>query len=302
MKNDQQALNTANANLSSARSTVRPTAASRATGLQASAVQQSQAQEQVAMAQAQQVRVQIGKGGDRFADRRRRREPQHQPRRVPGQPPDLHAAAGQPDLRGAARFERSKSRRIAKRRAGDRHRARPQRHAAFRGPRHRRAQPDQSRVDRFPGQGAARRIRGRSCAPGWSCKGRSRRCRCAACAFRSPPLPTTITTRVMTVQQDGSVKTVKVAESGSDGTTSVVSGAIRRNAHRQQRPDQRRRRREGLLPAVKFSLTRLFIKRPTLVFVIIALMVFARHPLDGDDRQGALSRRQPADRDDLGRL
>jgi hypothetical protein len=28
----------------------------------------------------------------------------------------------------------------------------------------------------------------------------------------------------MTVQQDGSVKTVKVAEGGSDGTTSIVTG------------------------------------------------------------------------------
>ena len=111
--------------------------------------------------------------------------------------------------------------------------------------------------------------------PGMVVKGRSRPFRCAASACRSPRSPTTTTTRVMTVQTDGTVKTVKVAEVGSDGTTSVVDGHRSGNAHRQQRPDERRRRREGFVPAVKFSLTRLFIKRPTLVFVIIALMTFA---------------------------
>jgi HlyD family secretion protein len=61
VRNDQQALNSANANLASARSTVQANGTISGQGLQASAVQQSQAQEQVALAQAQQVRVQIGK-------------------------------------------------------------------------------------------------------------------------------------------------------------------------------------------------------------------------------------------------
>jgi HlyD family secretion protein len=61
VRNDQQALNSANANLASARSTVAANGTISGQGLQASAVQQSQAQEQVALAQAQQVRVQIGK-------------------------------------------------------------------------------------------------------------------------------------------------------------------------------------------------------------------------------------------------
>jgi HlyD family secretion protein len=61
VKNDQQALNTANANLASARSTVQANGSLSGPGLQSSAVQQSAAQEQVALAQAQQVRVQISK-------------------------------------------------------------------------------------------------------------------------------------------------------------------------------------------------------------------------------------------------
>jgi multidrug efflux pump subunit AcrA (membrane-fusion protein) len=61
VKNDQQALNTANANLASARSTVQANGSLSGPGLQSSAVQQSSAQESVALAQAQQVRVQISK-------------------------------------------------------------------------------------------------------------------------------------------------------------------------------------------------------------------------------------------------
>ena len=61
VKNDQQALNTANANLSSARSTVAANGTLSGQGLQSSAVQQSAAQEQVAISQADQVRVQIAK-------------------------------------------------------------------------------------------------------------------------------------------------------------------------------------------------------------------------------------------------
>ncbi len=61
VKNDQQALNTANATLAGARSTVQANGSLSGPGLQSSAVQQSAAQEQVALAQAEQVRVQIGK-------------------------------------------------------------------------------------------------------------------------------------------------------------------------------------------------------------------------------------------------
>lgn len=61
VRNDQQALNTAQANLASARSTVAANGSLSGGGMQAAAVAQSRAQEQVAMAQAQQVRVQIGK-------------------------------------------------------------------------------------------------------------------------------------------------------------------------------------------------------------------------------------------------
>ncbi|MBV8067321.1 MAG: efflux RND transporter periplasmic adaptor subunit [Candidatus Eremiobacteraeota bacterium] len=61
VKNDQQALNSATANLESARSTVHANGTLSGQGLQSAAVQQSAAQENVALAQAQQVRVQIAK-------------------------------------------------------------------------------------------------------------------------------------------------------------------------------------------------------------------------------------------------
>lgn len=61
VRNDQQALNTANSTLSAAQSNVQANGSLSGSGLQASAVQQSQAQEGVALAQADQVRVQIGK-------------------------------------------------------------------------------------------------------------------------------------------------------------------------------------------------------------------------------------------------
>jgi HlyD family secretion protein len=60
-RNDQQALDSANANLASARSNVQANGTLSGQGLQAASVRQSQAQEQVALAQAQQVRVQIAK-------------------------------------------------------------------------------------------------------------------------------------------------------------------------------------------------------------------------------------------------
>ncbi len=79
---------------------------------------------------------------------------------------------------------------------------------------------------------------------------------------------------VMVVQNDDTVKTIKVAEVASDGTP-LWSRRRSGNARRDERSDELRRRRKGLVSAVKFSLTRLFIQRPTLVFVIVALMIFA---------------------------
>jgi multidrug efflux pump subunit AcrA (membrane-fusion protein) len=61
VRNDQQTLNSVNANLAGAKSNVQANGTLSGQGLQAAAVQQSQAQEQVALAQARQVRVQIGK-------------------------------------------------------------------------------------------------------------------------------------------------------------------------------------------------------------------------------------------------
>jgi RND family efflux transporter MFP subunit len=59
--NDQQSLETANSTLAGARSNVQANGTLSGQGLQASAVQQSAAQEEVALAQADQVRVQIAK-------------------------------------------------------------------------------------------------------------------------------------------------------------------------------------------------------------------------------------------------
>lgn len=61
VRNDEQALSSANANFASAKSTVQANGTLSGGGMQAAAVQQSRAQEQVALAQADQVRVQIGK-------------------------------------------------------------------------------------------------------------------------------------------------------------------------------------------------------------------------------------------------
>lgn len=61
VKNDQAALTQASASVASARSNVAANGSLSGEGLQSAAVQQSAAQEQVAQAQAQQVRVQIGK-------------------------------------------------------------------------------------------------------------------------------------------------------------------------------------------------------------------------------------------------
>jgi RND family efflux transporter MFP subunit len=61
VRNDQQAVNTANSNVAAAQSNVQANGSLSGQGLQSSAVQQSAAQEQVAVAQANQVRVSISK-------------------------------------------------------------------------------------------------------------------------------------------------------------------------------------------------------------------------------------------------
>jgi HlyD family secretion protein len=61
VRNDEQQLNSAQAALSAARSNVAANGSLSGQGLQSSAVDQSKAQEQVALAQAQQIRVQIAK-------------------------------------------------------------------------------------------------------------------------------------------------------------------------------------------------------------------------------------------------
>jgi len=61
VRNDQQTLNSARAGLQAAQSNVQANGSLTGGGLQSSAVAQSAAQEKVALAQAQQVRVQIGK-------------------------------------------------------------------------------------------------------------------------------------------------------------------------------------------------------------------------------------------------
>ena len=131
VRNDQQALNTANANSGRRRGrTSQANGSLSGNGLQAAAVQQSQAQEQVALAQAEQVRVQIAKATivspiDGVVVNRN-----INPGEYPGNRRDLHAAAGQSDLCGAARFERT-GREHRKRRSGDRRRRGSQRQRAI---------------------------------------------------------------------------------------------------------------------------------------------------------------------------
>ncbi len=61
VRNDRQTLNSAQATVAGAQSNVQANGSLSGSGLQSSAIAQSQAQEQVALAQAQQIRVQISK-------------------------------------------------------------------------------------------------------------------------------------------------------------------------------------------------------------------------------------------------
>lgn len=222
VRNDQQALNSANANLASARSTVQANGSLSGEGLQAAAVRQSQAQEQVALAQAQQVRVQIGKATlvspiDGVVVNRNLN---------PGEYPGsrelftlqqinpiyavLHASSEQvarivngvsatitaPDIAGAQRF----SGRVV----GVLNEINPG------------STDFQVKVQLA---NPLRRLR-----PGMVVQGTI-----ATTPIRGVRVPATAFTddnhdAMMTVQADGSVKTVQVAEVGNDGTTSVVTG------------------------------------------------------------------------------
>jgi multidrug efflux pump subunit AcrA (membrane-fusion protein) len=224
VRNDQQALNTANANLSSAQSNVEANGSISGNGLQAAAVRQSQAQEQVALAQAQQVRVQIGKASivspiDGVVVNRN-----INPGEYPGNRQIftlqqvnpiyavLHASSEQvgsiangapasvvaEDLNGSAHF--------AGHVAGVLNEINPG------------STDFQIKVLlQNPGQ----RLR-----PGMVVQGTV-----DAAQVRGVRVPVTAFTddnhdAVMTIQSGASVKTIKVAELGSDGTTSVVSGLI----------------------------------------------------------------------------
>jgi multidrug efflux pump subunit AcrA (membrane-fusion protein) len=99
VKNDVQAVSSAQASLQSAQSTVQANGSLGSGGLEASTVAQSRATEQVSLAQAQQQRVMIEKATIR--------QPQPEPRRISGYAPDLHAPAGRSDLRDPARLGRA---------------------------------------------------------------------------------------------------------------------------------------------------------------------------------------------------
>ena len=222
VKNDQQALSTVNANLESARSTVQANGNLSGQGLAASTVQQSQAQEKVAMAQADQVRVQIAKAAivspiDGVVVNRNIN---------PGEYPGNREIFTLQQVNPIYAMLHASSEEVSSVETGSLATV---------------TAPDLSGMQRFSGrvtgvlnqinpgstdfqvkvllQNPEQRLR-----PGMVVQGSI-----AALPVTGVRVPTTAFTddnhdAVMTVQQDGSVKTVKVAESGSDGTTSVVTG------------------------------------------------------------------------------
>ncbi|MGA7354093.1 MAG: efflux RND transporter periplasmic adaptor subunit [Candidatus Cybelea sp.] len=222
VKNDQQALSTANANLESARSTVQANGNLSGQGLAASTVQQSQAQERVAMAQADQVRVQIAKAAivspiDGVVVNRNIN---------PGEYPGNREIFTLQQVNPIYAVLHASSEEVSSVETGSLATV---------------TAPDLTGMQRFTGrvtgvlnqinpgstdfqvkvllQNPQQRLR-----PGMVVQGSI-----AALPVTGVRVPTTAFTddnhdAVMTVQQDGSVKTVKVAEGGSDGTTSVVTG------------------------------------------------------------------------------
>jgi hypothetical protein len=261
VRNDQQALTAAQAALASARSNVAANGTLGSNGLQSSSIEQAKAQEQAALAQAHQERVQIAKAAiyspiDGVVVNRN-----SQSRRVPGLASDLHAAAGRSDLRDPARLgksDRGHHGRLARRRDG----LRSARRQTL-GNGRRRAQSDRPRFDRLSSQGRDGQPR-LAAAPG---HGRRRPDRAAP--VRGVRVPATAFTddnhtQLLAVTATARSATVKVRESRRGQLRARSSRALRRHARYSRRTNQRRRRTEG---RDSMSLTRLFIKRPTLVFV-----------------------------------
>ncbi len=222
VKNDEQALNTANANLSTARATVAANGSLSGEGLAASAVQQSAAQEKVAMAQAQQIRVQIGKAVivspiDGVVVNRNIN---------PGEYPGNRQLFTLQQVNPIYAVLHASSEQVARIQNGA--------VASI-------TAPDLGATRAFAGHvtGVLNQINPgstdfqvkvllpnprRVLRPGMVVQGTIE-----TTPIRGIRVPVTAFTddnhdAVMTVQQDGSVKTVKVAETGTDGTTSVVAG------------------------------------------------------------------------------
>lgn len=222
VRNDQQSLNSANANLAAARSAVVANGSLSGAGLQASAVQQSHAQEEVALAQAQQVRVQIGKAAivspiDGVVVNRNLN---------PGEYPGNREIFTLQQIDPIYAVLHASSEQIARIEGGS------------------------SATIEAPDLGGTRRYRGRVTGvlnqinpgstdfqvkvqlsnpggrlrPGMVVQGSV-----GAIAVHGVRIPATAFTddnhdAIMTVQPDDSIKTVKVTELGSDGTSSVVDG------------------------------------------------------------------------------
>jgi HlyD family secretion protein len=222
VQNDQQALNTANSNLAAAQSNVTANGSLSGQGLQASAVQQSAAQEKVALAQADQVRVGIAKASivspiDGVVVNRNLN---------PGEYPGSREIFTLQQVNPIYAVLHASSEEVARIENGA-----PATVTAA----------DLDGTDRFSGHvvgvlneinpgstdfevkvllaNPAQRLR-----PGMVVQGSI-----AALPISGVRVPVTAFTddnhdAVMTVQPDGSVKTVTVAEAGTDGTSSVVTG------------------------------------------------------------------------------
>jgi RND family efflux transporter MFP subunit len=222
VKNDQQALNTANSNLAAARSNVQANGTLSGQGLQASAVQQSEAQEKVALAQADQIRVQIAKAAivspiDGVVVNRNLN---------PGEYPGTREIFTLQEVNPIYAVLHASSDEVARIENGV-----PATITAA----------DLTGNQRFTGRvvGILNEINpgstdfevkvvlanpGQKLRPGMVVQGEV-----ATLPIQGVRVPVSAFTddnhdAVMTVQPDGTVKTVKVAEVGSDGTSSVVTG------------------------------------------------------------------------------
>ncbi|MGC1380174.1 MAG: efflux RND transporter periplasmic adaptor subunit [Candidatus Baltobacteraceae bacterium] len=222
VRNDQQALNSANASLNAARANVQANGSLTGGGLQSSAVAQSAAQEKVALAQADQVRVQIAKATivspiDGVVVNRNLN---------PGEYPGNRQIFTLQQVNPIYAVLHASSEQVARIRTGGT--------ATI-------TVPDLGGGERFAGRvaGVLNQINpgstdfevkvvlanpGRKLRPGMVAQGSV-----AVPAIHGIRVPETAFTddnhdALLTVAGDGSVKTVKVSEIGGDGTTSVVLG------------------------------------------------------------------------------